>query len=403
MAHVNGTFEESPTPLRPDLYESQFEHDACGVGFVAHIKGKRSHDIVAKGLQILDNLVHRGACGCDPETGDGAGILFQVPDAFLRDECAALGITLPAPYEYGVGMAFLPRDNRARARCEEIVEQTTRREGQRFLGWRDVPVESEKIGVEARAVEPIIRQFFIGRGPTLPDEAAFGRKLYVIRKLVESAVAETTGIPNPEEFYLPSLSQRTIIYKGLLLPHQMRAYYRDLTDERVVSAIALVHQRFSTNTFPSWPLAHPYRYLAHNGEINTLRGNRNWMQAREAGLTSSILGDDLPKLFPLVNRTGSDSATLDNALELLLAGGRSLAHSIMTLMPEAWSGNALMDADRRAFYEYHACLMEPWDGPAAVCFTDGRQIGAILDRNGLRPARYAVTRDDLVVLASETG
>jgi glutamate synthase domain-containing protein 2/glutamate synthase domain-containing protein 1/glutamate synthase domain-containing protein 3 len=401
VAHVNGgVIGESGGG---GLYDERFEHDACGVGFVAHIKGDRSHAIVEKGLQILDNLVHRGACGCDPETGDGAGILIQVPDAFFRDECAARGFELPAPYEYGVGVAFLPRDAQARARCEEIVEQITRREGQRFLGWRDVPVDSDRIGSQAREVEPVIRQFFIGRGPTIPDEAAFGRRLYVIRKVVESEIAEATGIPDPDEFYIPSLSQRTIIYKGLLLPHQMRAYYRDLVDERVVSSIALVHQRFSTNTFPSWPLAHPYRYIAHNGEINTLRGNRNWMQAREAGLTSDVLGDELPKLFPLVNRTGSDSATLDNALELLLAGGRSLAHAMMTLIPEAWSGNALMDEDRRAFYEYQACVMEPWDGPAAVCFTDGRQIGAVLDRNGLRPARYAVTRDDLVVLASETG
>ena len=394
---------EGSAPAAHDLYDAQNEHDACGVGFVAHIGGKRSHDIVRMGLQILENLVHRGASGCDPETGDGAGILLQIPDAFFRRETGRLGFVLPPAHEYGVGVAFLPQDRRARLRCEELVEQITRREGQRFLGWRDVPVDSARIGSQAREVEPIIRQFFIGQGPLIQNEAELERRLYVIRKVIESEVVEATGIPDPAAFYIPSLSTRTVIYKGLLLPHQMRGYYRDLTDESVVSAIALVHQRFSTNTFPSWPLAHPYRYLAHNGEINTLRGNRNWMQAREAGLTSNLLGDDLPKLFPLVNRSGSDSATLDNALELLLAGGRSLAHALMMLIPEAWGNNAQMDATRRAFYEYHACLMEPWDGPAAVCFTDGRQIGAVLDRNGLRPARYTVTRDDLVVLASETG
>jgi glutamate synthase domain-containing protein 2/glutamate synthase domain-containing protein 1/glutamate synthase domain-containing protein 3 len=385
------------------LYDPQFEHDACGVGFVAQMKGHRSHRIVELGLRILDNLVHRGACGCDPETGDGAGILLQVPDAFLRRECMYLGITLPAPDEYGVGVAFLPRDAAASAHCIEIVESVTRREGQEFLGWRDVPVDSGRIGSQAREVEPVIRQFFIGRGRTTLDYESFCRKLYVVRKVVEQEVEEATGIPDPSRFYIPSLSARTIVYKGLLLPHQMRAYYRDLTDPSVDSAIALVHQRFSTNTFPSWPLAHPYRFLAHNGEINTIRGNRNWMKARAAGLVSTVLGDDLPKLYPLVSMHGSDSATLDNAAELLLAGGRSLAHVMMMLIPEAWSTNDLMDADRRAFYEYHACLMEPWDGPAAVAFTDGRQIGAVLDRNGLRPARYAVTRDDIVVLASETG
>jgi glutamate synthase (NADPH/NADH) large chain/glutamate synthase (ferredoxin) len=389
---------------RPDpLYDAAFEHDACGVGFVAHIKGERSHRIVEMGLQVLDNLVHRGASGCDPETGDGAGILLQVPDAFLRRECERLGITLPEPDQYGVGMAFLPQDEVARARCIEIVESVTRREGQVFLGWRDVPVDSSRIGSQAREAEPVIRQFFVGCGRMTCDYAAFALKLYVIRKVIEQEIEDATGIPDPSQFYIPSLSARTIIYKGLLLPHQMRGYYQDLTDESMVSAIALVHQRFSTNTFPSWPLAHPYRYIAHNGEINTIRGNRNWMKAREASMTSAVIGDDLPKLYPLVDMKGSDSATLDNAVELLLASGRSLAHVMMTLIPEAWSTNNLMNEERRAFYEYHACSMEPWDGPAAVAFTDGRQIGAVLDRNGLRPARYTVTRDDMVVLASETG
>ncbi len=397
----------TPSPRKPaaatGLYDPAFEHDACGVGFVAHIKGNRSHEIVEMGLQILDNLVHRGACGCDPETGDGAGILLQVPDAFLRDECATLGITLPAPDDYGVGVAFLPRSDDARRQCEAIVESTTRREGQLFLGWRDVPTDSSRIGTQARETEPLIRQFFIGKGDRTREPDEFFRKLYVIRKVIEREAHEATGVPDPDAFYIPSLSARTLIYKGLLLPHQMRTYYPDLTDPRVVSCLALVHQRFSTNTFPSWPLAHPYRYIAHNGEINTVRGNRNWMKAREAGLTSNLLGDDLPKLFPLVDMHGSDSATLDNAIELLVAAGRSLPHALMTLIPEAWAENDLLDPALRAFYEYHACLMEPWDGPAAVAFTDGRQIGAVLDRNGLRPARYTVTTDDLVVLASETG
>ncbi|MBC8101828.1 MAG: glutamate synthase subunit alpha, partial [Cytophagales bacterium] len=347
---TSATSSQSRAQKRPDpLYDPAFEHDACGVGFVAHIKGQRSHRIVEMGLQILDNLVHRGACGCDPETGDGAGILLQVPDAFFRRECEWLGITLPAPDSYGVGVAFLPKDPAARARCIEIVESATRREGQNFLGWRDVPTDSSRIGSQAREAEPVIRQFFVGCGRTTCDYDTFARKLYVIRKVMEREVEDATGIPDASQFYIPSLSARTIIYKGLLLPHQMRAYYRDLTDPLVDSAIALVHQRFSTNTFPSWPLAHPYRYLAHNGEINTIRGNRNWMKAREAGLTSSLLGDDLPKLYPLVDMNGSDSATLDNAVELLLAGGRSLAHAMMTLIPEAWSTNDLMDSDRRAF------------------------------------------------------
>ncbi len=399
----SGNTPQQSTSTRTGLYDPEWEHDACGVGFVAHIKGQKSHDIVRMGLTILDNLVHRGAHGCDPNTGDGAGILLQIPDVFLRRECQTIGCDLPPVGFYGVGMAFLPQADHARALCEEIVERTVRREGQRFLGWRTVPTDGTKIGELARESEPIVKQFFVGRGPLVGDEAAFERKLIVIRKVVEAEVREATGIPDPDSFYIPSLSSRTIIYKGLLLPHQMRGFYPDLVDEDVISAIALVHQRFSTNTFPSWPLAHPYRFLAHNGEINTIRGNRNWMSAREAALSSSVLGKDLPKLFPLVSQHGSDSATLDNAVELMLAGGHSLAHTLMTLIPEAWSENAQMEPAQRAFYEYQACVMEPWDGPAAVAFTDGVQIGAVLDRNGLRPARYTVTNDDLVVLASETG
>jgi len=385
--------------VKSGLYDPAFEHDACGVGFVAHIKGKRSHEIVTTGLTILDNLVHRGATGCDPETGDGAGILIQIPDRFFRSQ---LPFDLPVLGEYGAGVAFLPKESDSRQQCERTLEAITRQEGQVFLGWRDVPVDSTKIGRQAAETEPVIRQFFVACGKTTPHDA-FQRKLYVIRKRVEREVAGATGIPDPSQFYIPSLSTTTLIYKGLLLPHQMRGYYLDLSDPLLESAIALVHQRFSTNTFPSWPLAHPYRYIAHNGEINTIGGNRNWMKAREAGLTSSVLGDDLRKCYPLVSPTGSDSASLDNAVELLLMGGKTLAQTLMTLIPEAWDGNEIMAAERKAFYEYHACLMEPWDGPAAVAFTDGVQIGAVLDRNGLRPARYAVTTDDLVILASETG
>lgn len=395
-----------PLPPRDGLYDPQYEHDACGVGFVASIKGEKSHTIVEQGLQILVNLEHRGACGCDPETGDGAGILIQIPHAFYADDVPAL----PAPGRYGVGMTFLPRDPVERRICEAIVEKAVADEGQEFLGWRDVPVDNGGIGEKSREVEPVIRQFFMARGaiadhyfqPGDPDDQALERKLYVIRKVIESTAARR-HLKEGSYFYIASLSCRTVIYKGLLLARQMSGFYRDLSDPRVVTALALVHQRFSTNTFPTWDLAHPYRMIAHNGEINTLRGNRNWMRARQARLTSPVFGDDVKKLIPLVTETGSDSATIDNALELLVMGGRSLPHAIMMLVPEAWGSDEYMDPDRRAFYEYHACSMEPWDGPAAIAFTDGRVVGAILDRNGLRPARYLVTKDDLVVMASETG
>ena len=379
------------------LWESEFEHDACGVGFVASIPGKRSHEIVQLGLQVLDNLVHRGATGCDPDTGDGAGILLQLPEKFLR---ASVPFELPALGNWGVGMLFLPTSADARAECEAIVERVIKQEGQLVLGWRDVPTDSSVIGFLARETEPVIRQVFVGCGKLTSPEA-LERKLYVIRKVVEREV--NTALADASSFYITSLSSKTLVYKGLVLPSQIRGYFPDLTDPKMETALALVHQRFSTNTFPAWPLAHPYRYLAHNGEINTIRGNRNWMKAREAGLASAVLGDDLRKCYPLVSQSGSDSATLDNAVELLVMGGRSLAHAMMALVPEAWAGNALMDDDRRAFYEYNACLMEPWDGPAAIAFTDGIQIGATLDRNGLRPARYTVTHDGLVVLASESG
>jgi len=389
-------------PAAEGLYDPQFEHDACGVGFVAHIKGEKSHAIVEKAIGVLVNLAHRGACGCDPETGDGAGILLQLPHEFFQAELAAQKVTLPPAGEYGVGMLFLPRDPKERRKCEKTVANVLAEEGLSVLAWRDVPVDNSKIGEVARSVEPVIRQVFVGRGPNLADEDAFERKLYVARKVIENAIP-ALNLEEEGYFYISSLSCRTIVYKGLLMAHQIAAFYHDLNDPRLVTALALVHQRFSTNTFPTWPLAHPYRYIAHNGEINTLRGNRNWMRAREKPLKSDLFGEDIQKIRPLVNETGSDSATLDNALELLFLGGRSLPHAMMMLIPEAWGEDEQMDPDKRAFYEYHACQMEPWDGPAAVAFTDGRSIGAVLDRNGLRPARYLVTEDDLVVMASETG
>jgi len=389
-------------PRKSGLYDPHNEHDACGVGFVAHIKGEKSHAIVRQGLQILENLTHRGAVGADPLAGDGAGILLQIPDGFLREECAALDIELPAAGQYGVGMVFLPQNDRTRVECEALIESTIEAEGQLLLGWREVPTDNSGLGESVKAVEPVVRQVFIGCGNNCDDRATFERKLFVIRKLIENAVRESDW-EDREHFYIPSLSSRTLVYKGMLLANQVDAYYHDLRDERMVSALALVHQRFSTNTFPSWDLAHPFRMIAHNGEINTLRGNVNWMAARRHSMASDLFGDDLDKVWPLIPEGQSDSACFDNALELLVAGGYSMAHAMMMLIPEAWAGNPLMDDDRRAFYEYHAALMEPWDGPAAVAFTDGRQIGATLDRNGLRPARYLITDDDLVVMASEMG
>ncbi|GIW53796.1 MAG: hypothetical protein KatS3mg082_0200 [Nitrospiraceae bacterium] len=387
-------------PPKQGLYDPRYEKDSCGIGFVVNIKGQKSHSIVQKGLQVLENLFHRGAQGCDPCTGDGAGILLQVPHEFLRRAAADVGIKLPGAGEYGVGMVFLPRDAAARKQCETLVERVIAEERARFLGWRDVPVKSEAIGTVARRTEPVIRQVFIARD--ILNEGQFERKLYVIRKRVEKAIRES-AIQGREYFYIPSLSSNTIVYKGLLLPRQIPQYYQDLTDTSVTSALALVHSRFSTNTFPTWPLAHPYRYICHNGEINTLKGNVNWMRARQGRLQSDLFGSDMPKLFPIVYEHQSDSACLDNALEFLVLGGRSLPHAMMMLIPEPWVGNPHMDLDRRGFYEYHAAMMEPWDGPAAVCFTDGKLIGATLDRNGLRPCRYQVMTDDLVVLASEAG
>ncbi|SCC92785.1 glutamate synthase, large subunit [Thiomonas sp. X19] len=388
---------------RNGLYSPSNEHDACGVGFVAHIKGMKSHDIVQNGLLILKNLDHRGAVGADKLMGDGAGILIQIPDAFYRAEMAAQGVELPPYGEYGVGMIFLPREQASRLACEQEIERAVRAEGQVLLGWRDVPVDADMpMSPMVRAKEPVIRQVFVGRGPDVMVTDALERKLFVIRKTASHAIQQL-ALRHGKEYFVPSMSARTVVYKGLLLADQVGEYYKDLKDPRVVSALALVHQRFSTNTFPEWPLAHPYRLVAHNGEINTVKGNYNWMRAREGAVSSPVLGNDLQKLWPLIYPGQSDTASFDNCLELLLMAGYPLSHAMMMMIPEAWEQHALMDPRRRAFYEYHAAMMEPWDGPAAIAFTDGRQIGATLDRNGLRPARYIVTDDDLVIMASESG
>ena len=394
---------DSALPEEQGLYDRANEHDACGVGFVANIKGKKSHSIIDQGLLILKNLDHRGAVGADPLMGDGAGILIQIPDDFFRAEMAIQGVTLPRAGDYGVGMVFLPKESASRLACMEEIERAVRAEGQVVLGWRDVPVDrTMPMSPAVRDREPVIRQVFIGRGNDVMVTDALERKLYVIRRRAANAI-RALGLEHSKEFYQPSMSARTVVYKGLLLADQVGQYYLDLQDARVVSALALVHQRFSTNTFPTWPLAHPFRMIAHNGEINTLRGNYNWMRAREKGTWSPLLGADLDKIWPLIYPGQSDTASFDNALELLVMGGYSLAHAMMMLIPEAWEAHTLMDEKRRAFYEYHAAMMEPWDGPAAVAFTDGRQIGATLDRNGLRPARYLVTDDDMVVMSSEAG
>jgi glutamate synthase (NADPH/NADH) large chain len=389
-------------PSAQGLYSPDNEHDACGVGFVAHIKGKKSHEIVEQGLLILKNLTHRGATGADPLAGDGAGILLQIPDAFFREELLKQGITLPAPGEYGVGMVFLPQEPACRLACEQEIERAIRAEGQVLLGWRDVPRNGAVLGESVKRIEPVMRQVFIGAGSSVTVTDSLERKLYVIRKRSGHAI-QSLNLAHGKEFYVPSMSARTIVYKGMLLAEQVGNYYLDLQDPRMVSALALVHQRFSTNTFPTWDLSHPFRMIAHNGEINTLRGNVNWLRAREGAISSPVLGRDLEKLWPLVYPGQSDSASFDNALELLVMGGYSLSHAMMMLIPEAWENHTTMDESRRAFYEYHAAMMEPWDGPAAVAFTDGRQIGATLDRNGLRPARYIVTDDNLVIMASEAG
>lgn len=384
------------------LYDPAREHDACGVGFVAHIKGKKSHSLVEQGLQILVNLKHRGATGADCLAGDGAGILIQIPDDFMREAFSRLNIALPESGKYGIAMVFLPQGAAARQQCEELIAQELADAGLASLGWRDVPTDNRGLGKSVIAVEPVIRQLAVGRRGDCNDIDAFERQLFVIRKRIELKI-HALNLDDPARFYIPSFSARTVVYKGMLLAHQVGEYYLDLQQATLTTALALVHQRFSTNTFPSWDLAHPFRMIAHNGEINTLRGNINWMAARRHSMSSPLLGDDLHTIWPLIAEGQSDSASFDNALELLVAGGYSLAHAMMLLIPEAWAGNPLMDEKRRAFYEYHAALMEPWDGPAAVAFTDGKQIGATLDRNGLRPARYLITSDDLVVMASEMG
>jgi len=392
-----------PRLRKQGLYDPWFEHDACGVGLVANIKGLKSHDMIAKGLEVLINLGHRGAAGADPDTGDGAGLLIQIPHEFFARETAKLGIDLPAPGNYAVATVFLPQDIEERKKCEDVIESTVRKEGYSFLGWRDVPTCPEAIGELAQGVMPAIRQFFVSPDSNNCDPVPFELRLYVIRRQIENVVSSLT-LSEDEDFYICSLSSNTIVYKGLILAHQLEGFYCDLADQDMVSAFAMVHSRFSTNTLGSWRLAHPYRYVIHNGEINTLRGNMNWMAAREASLDSPILGPEIKKLLPVITSpTQSDTATFDNVLELLLASGRSLPHAMMMMIPEAWTDGIPMDEEKKAFYEYHSGLMEPWDGPALIIGTDGTKISAILDRNGLRPCRFLVTSDDVLVMASETG
>ena len=387
-------------PVKQGLYDPQFEHDACGVGFVCQMKGRRSHEIVQQALTILVNLDHRGACGCEANTGDGAGILMQVPHGFLKKVTASANIALPEAGHYAVGMIFSSPNPAERAASARQFEKIVAEEGQRVLGWRDIPTDNSSLGNTAKASEPFMRQAFIARGEAIPDEQTFERKLYVIRKRAHSEIRATKA---DNFWYCASLSCRTVIYKGMLMPEQVDKYFPDLRDPDMDTALALVHSRFSTNTFPSWERSHPYRYIAHNGEINTLRGNINWMAARQSLLESELFGEDIKKILPIVNTNGSDSAMFDNVFELLVMGGRSLPHAMMMMIPEPWAGHESMSDEKKAFYEYHSCLMEPWDGPASVAFTDGTMIGATLDRNGLRPSRYYVTKDDLVIMASEAG
>jgi glutamate synthase (NADPH) large chain len=383
------------------LYDPRSEHDACGIGFVVNLSGEKSHQIITRGIEVLVNLTHRGACGCDPETGDGAGVTIQIPHRFFVEECASLGFTLPGEGEYGVGMVFLPVEPQPRFQCEGILDRIVQEEGLSVLGWRDIEVDADAIGRTARASQPYIEQLFIRSGDGMSRDV-LERKLYTIRKRAEAEIANS-DIREKQFFYVPSMSSWTIVYKGLLLAPQIGRFYRDLSDPRASSALCLVHQRFSTNTFPSWHLAHPFRYVCHNGEINTIRGNVNWMYARQSVLKSDVFGNEIDRIFPIIQPGGSDSSSLDNAVELLTLGGRSLPHVMAMLIPEAWDADKSMSDEKRAFYEYHASLMEPWDGPAAVAFTDGRCIGATLDRNGLRPARYLVTHDGVLIMASETG
>ncbi|MGE4127746.1 MAG: glutamate synthase central domain-containing protein, partial [Hyphomicrobiaceae bacterium] len=394
--------DAAATPRAEGLFDPALERDACGVGFIADMKGRKSHRIVADALQILENLEHRGAVGADPIAGDGAGILVQIPHTFLAQDCQVQGFSLPEPGNYACGHVFVPKDDRLRKHCERVWSRIIKSMGLNLIGWRTVPVDNSCLSQMVIGTEPLHRQVFIGRGSFAGDQEAFERRLYLARKMVSNALQDSYK-GRDIGHYCVSLSTRTLVYKGMFMSYQVKAYYKDLSDPRFTSALALVHQRFSTNTFPSWKLAHPYRMVAHNGEINTLRGNVNWMAARQASVSTPLFGDDISKLWPISYEGQSDTACFDNALEFLVMGGYSLTHAAMMLIPEAWAGNPLMDAKRRAFYEYHAALMEPWDGPAAMAFTDGRQIGATLDRNGLRPARYLVTKDDVVIMSSESG
>jgi glutamate synthase (ferredoxin) len=400
-SHFNAIkMNSNKMPQKQGLYDPQFEHDACGVGFIVHMKGKKSHEIVEQALTVLLNLDHRGACGCEPNTGDGAGILMQMPHKFLKKVAAAQNIELPEAGQYGVGALYSSPDAATREKGRRLLEKIAAEEGQPVLGWRNVPTDNSELGNTAKSSEPFMQQVFIGRGPGLADDIAFERKLYVIRKRAETEIHKAQIDPY---WYASSLSCRTLVYKGMLMPVQVGHYYPDLQDPDMESALALVHSRFSTNTFPSWERSHPYRYIAHNGEINTLRGNINWMYARQSLFESELFGDDIKKLQPVIDLEGSDSAIFDNALEMLVLAGRSLPHAVMMMIPEPWTAHESMSDEKKAFYEYHSCLMEPWDGPASIAFTDGTTIGAVLDRNGLRPSRYYVTKDDLVIMASEAG
>src|SRR6201990_575983 len=389
-------------PAAEGLYDPSLEKDACGVGFIANIKGRKSHQIVADALSILCNLEHRGAVGADPRFGDGAGILVQIPHPFFKRKAAEIGFELPEPGEYAIGALCMPKDNAWRKVIQSIIADQIKTEGMMLLGWRDVPSDNSSLGVTVKPTEPYHMQVFIGRNGTAKTEDDFERRLYILRKSISQAIYQRRD-RGMAGYYPVSMSCRTVIYKGMFLADQLGKYYPDLHEKDFESALALVHQRFSTNTFPTWSLAHPYRMIAHNGEINTLRGNTNWMAARQASVHSELYGKDISRLWPISYEGQSDTACFDNALEFLVQGGYSLAHAMMMMVPEAWAGNPLMDEERRAFYEYNAALMEPWDGPAAIAFTNGRQIGATLDRNGLRPARYLVTRDDRIVMASEMG
>jgi glutamate synthase (ferredoxin) len=389
-------------PRKQGLYDPWFEHDSCGVGFLANIKGQRSHQIILDALQILRNLNHRGACGCEPNTGDGAGILIQLPHRFFQSIATAAGFELPAPGSYGTGVIYLPPDPEERAACQKAFDAIVADEGQKVLGWRTIPTDNSALGNTAKASEPFMSQAFIARGEGLADDLAFERKLFVIRKRAVNEIRNSDRAGSPY-WYAASLSCRTIVYKGMLMPGQVETFYPDLLDPAMDTALALVHSRFSTNTFPSWERSHPYRYIAHNGEINTLRGNINWMHARQSLFASDVFGDDIKKVLPIINANGSDSAMFDNCLELLYLAGRPIHHAVMMMIPEPWTNHESMSEERKAFYEYHGCLMEPWDGPASIAFTDGVRIGAVLDRNGLRPSRYYVTKDDYVIMASEVG